>query len=287
MIIGVSGKIGSGKDTVGSIIQYLYYEHSDINIDNKLSYKEFVKTDRTNNILISSVVPEIKKYADKLKDIVCILLSCTREQLEDREFKENLLGEEWWYYIHPINGDMIPYINSDSLYNETSTLIKLTPRLLLQLIGTECGRQIIHPNIWVNATMIDYVNNETYSDLGNLSANFKYSNWIITDVRFPNEADAITKCGGINIRIQKPNKDLYNYCGNVYNLENLFKIVHEDTGEYPIKSYADNNWKIQPALEHESETALDLYKFDYIVNHGTIEALIEQVREILIKENII
>ena len=103
MIIGVSGKINSGKDTVGSIIQYLYYEHSYIDIDNKLSYEEFVKTNRTNNILISSVVPEIKKYADKLKDIVCILLSCNREQLANREFKENLLGEEWLYYIHPIN----------------------------------------------------------------------------------------------------------------------------------------------------------------------------------------
>ena len=251
MIIGVSGKINSGKDTVGSIIQYLYYEHSDIDINKKLSYEEFVKTDRTNNILVSSVVPEIKKYADKLKDIVCILLSCTREQLEDRNFKENLLGEEWWYYIHPINGDMIPYINSDSLYNETSTLIKLTPRLLLQLLGTECGRQIIHPNIWVNATMINYDITNLYELQSHVESEPKYPNWIITDVRFPNEADAITKHGGINIRINKLGDGIYEQ------------------------------------LLHASETSLDNYKFDYVVNHGTIEALIEQVREILIKENII
>jgi hypothetical protein len=38
---------------------------------------------------------EIKKYADKLKDFVCILIGCTREQLEDQEFKEKELGEEW------------------------------------------------------------------------------------------------------------------------------------------------------------------------------------------------
>ena len=31
---------------------------------------------------------EIKKYADKLKDIACILLNCTREDLEDEGFQE-------------------------------------------------------------------------------------------------------------------------------------------------------------------------------------------------------
>ena len=276
MIIGVSGKINSGKDTVGSIIQYLYYEHSDINIDNKLSYEEFVKTNRTNNILISSVVPEIKKYADKLKDIVCILLGCTREQLEDRVYKETPLGEEWWYvklgnsekYKLITVQEYKDYIKGTTYIFNESDIIKITPRLLLQLLGTECGRQIIHPNIWVNATMIDYVNNETYSDLGNLSANFKYSNWIITDVRFPNEADAITKRGGINIRIQKESDD----------------YIFDTTGKriIPNKEYINTSIK-----EHESETALDFHRFDYIVNHGTIEALIEQVRKILIKENII
>lgn len=282
MIIGVSGKINSGKDTIGSIIQYLYYEHSDINIDNKLSYEEFVKTNRTNNILISSVVPEIKKYADKLKDIVCILLSCTREQLEDREFKETQLGEEWTRYgyangfwIHSDNNPSHKMMDNKSCDKETYEAEKrtnwqtaykreLTPRLLLQLLGTECGRQIIHPNIWVNATMADYKENlkkDSNYDLGDVLTDIKhlgkpyppleYPNWIITDVRFPNEADAITKRGGINIRINKLGDGIYEQ------------------------------------VLHASETSLDNYKFDYVVNHGTIEALIEQVREILIKENII
>ena len=39
---------------------------------------------------------------------------------------------------------------------------------------------------------------------------------------------------------------------------------------------------------HPSETALDDAEFDYeIINDGTIEDLIEKVKEILIKENII
>ena len=36
---------------------------------------------------------EIKKFADKLKDIVCLLLGCTREQLEDRGIKSLSLQE--------------------------------------------------------------------------------------------------------------------------------------------------------------------------------------------------
>lgn len=285
MIIGVSGKIGSGKDTVGSIIQYLYYEHSDINIDNKLSYEEFVKTDRTNNILVSSVVPEIKKYADKLKDIVCILLSCTREQLEDREFKETGLSSEWdlWQLHYRNWNDKIVesfYVTKEEAINaynsfipnyscEEPKLVYMTPRKLLQLLGTACGRQIIHPNIWVNATMVDYkeiynihnINLESSRPLKDLIKG-DYPNWIITDVRFPNEAKAITKRGGINIRIQR---DI-----------NKYPIVN---GDGILNNYNNS--------QHASETALDLHRFDYIVNHGTIEALIEQVRIILINEDII
>jgi len=41
-------------------------------------------------------------------------------------------------------------------------------------------------------------------------------------------------------------------------------------------------------IENESETALDDYKFDYVIeNNGTIEDLIIKVKEILIKEEIL
>lgn len=282
MIIGVSGKIGSGKDTVGQIIQYLVAYKG--NVNNTLHTIEYNITNKIQiheNRLPNSTW-QIKKYADKLKDIVCILLSCTREQLEDREFKETQLGEEWTRYgyangfwIHSDNNPSHKMMDNKSCDKETYEAEKrtnwqtaykreLTPRLLLQLLGTECGRQIIHPNIWVNSTMVDYKENlkkDSNYDLGDVLTDIKhlgkpyppleYPNWIITDVRFPNEADAITKRGGINIRINKLGDGIYEQ------------------------------------VLHASETSLDNYKFDYIVNHGTIEALIEQVREILIKENII
>ena len=76
------------------------------------------------------------------------------------------------------------------------------------------------------------------------------SNWIITDVRFPNELEAIEKRGGLTIRVER-------------------------------SRYSNGDF-------HASETALDNAEFDYTINNnGTIEQLIEKVREILIKEGII
>lgn len=144
MIIAISGKKGSGKDLVGTIIQYLTSNSKNLKfIDEQNGYQ--------------SSTFKIKKFADKLKDIVCLLINCTREQLEDREFKEKELGEEWWYYIIKLNNSasLVPYTETKGELKE-DTLVKLTPRKLLQLLGTECGRNIIHPNIWVNALMSEY-----------------------------------------------------------------------------------------------------------------------------------
>ena len=138
-LIGISGKMGSGKDTVGKVLQYLSSRTLERKSDN-----------------------QIKKFADKLKDIACLLIGCTREQLEDREFKEKELGEEWVAY--KVFTQKYHY-NEYKLFNNRESAesfafqhygsdikgrvvtIKLTPRLLLQLLGTEAGREIIHPNI--------------------------------------------------------------------------------------------------------------------------------------------
>jgi hypothetical protein len=209
MVIGVSGKIGSGKDTVGKIIQNLTNDHW-----------------------------EIKKYADKLKVITCLLLGCTRERLEDREFKEKELGEEWWYYTTGIDSSGIPSqmytLDNFPFHPSKAILVKLTPRKILQLLGTECGREILHPNIWINSLFADYKG---------------LPNWIITDMRFPNELSAVKDRKGITIRVNRGE-------GN--------------TGDHP------------------SETALDNAEFDYVIdNEGTMEELVEKVENILKKENFI
>lgn len=248
-IISISGKIGAGKDEVAKIIQ------------------------RATNYYF-----EIRRFADNLKDIVCILICCTREQLEDREFKEKELGEQWRVYKNLKTGKL----GLENTSNDSCETYILTPRLLLQLIGTECGRQIIHPNIWVNATMADYkptnqsapgrftvnyppevdfIHNQDYD--GDIEKYLKYPNWIITDTRFPNELKAVKDRGGITIRVNRPNF-----------VENTL------TGEeFPVKVYKK---------EHKSETALDTAEFDYVIdNSGSLLDLEEKVLEILRKEKLI
>ena len=253
MIIAISGRINSGKDTIGRIIQYLT---SVRNYDK--TFKEWGEISKTTGRYYAGYSNwQIKKFADKLKDIVCLLIGCTREQLEDETFKNTELGEEWWYFKGR-NGSLISY--SEGSKRSDEDLIKTTPRLLLQLLGTDCGRNIIHPNIWVNSLMNEYklirdtkvsefLKAEGLPETMNGGKEY-YPNWIITDMRFLNEMEAVKKRGGITIRVNR-------------NLE-------------------------ESKNQHESETALDNAEFDYVIdNNGTIEELIEEVKQILIKENLL
>lgn len=110
---------------------------------------------------------EVVSFADKLKDITCILSGCTREDLEDYEFKENKLVPDY----------LCPYcLNAD----------KPTFRAFLQHFGSEVMRGV-NDNIWIDCTL---------SNCG--------ENAIISDCRFPNEAKAVKSRGGIVIKVVRP-----------------------------------------------------------------------------------
>ena len=250
-LIGISGKMGSGKD----LLYNMLCELSDVDFENK-------------------------KFAYPIKWIVSVLIGCDIRQLEDREFKEKELGEEWFCWEITEH-----WINDDSNVEVTSTLfaseedsnnyweechlhdeiadspkkIKLTPRKLMQLLGTEAGREIIHPNIWVNALFADYKGKYLgATDDMKEPVEMCFPNWIITDVRFPNEAKAIKDRGGIVIRVErKP----FNRAGGMEGNKQFSKQIEEDT--------------------HPSETALDGYEFDAVIdNNGSIEDLIEKVKQL-------
>jgi hypothetical protein len=93
-------------------------------------------------------------------------------------------------------------------------------RRLLQRMGTEVGRRFFGENCWIDAAFREV------SNIGNT---------VITDVRFPNEADAIR----------------LGYSGEVWRI-NRHSAVNM----------------------HISETALDAYAFDRVIsNTGTIDDL--------------
>lgn len=288
MIIGISGKMKSGKDTIGKIIQYLTSDYVD-----KCDFETYLKH------TIDFPEWKIKKFAGKLKEIVSILTGISIIDLEKQEVKDIVLGEEWWYYKGR-HGNLIPFSKNNSRSGED--LIKLTPRLFLQLLGTECGRNIIHPNCWVNALFSDYITKK-YSvgidKYGHQTIIDKYHNWIISDVRFPNELQSIKDRGGITIRVERftskkgdliyfKNDSASSPINGIYKIlevkEDNCTLIDEKTG-YTFGAWFEELSKIE---EHESETALDDATFDYYIdNNGNIEELIKEVKEILIKENII
>lgn len=93
-------------------------------------------------------------------------------------------------------------------------------RRLLQRLGTEAGRKILGENIWIETAF----------------SRAASSNIVVTDVRFPNEADAIRSRAGVVVRITRNG--------------------------------------VGPRNDHASELALVDYPFDYYIeNNGTIEDL--------------
>ena len=120
MLIGIAGKAQVGKDTTAIIIQGL---------------KMYLDTDtimaqiKTNQPFAYSKF-EIRKFADKVKDITCLLIGCTRSDLEDQSFKETPLGKEWDKYIIYNYHIPTPYfiVDSEEEANEVLSKIHISRR---------------------------------------------------------------------------------------------------------------------------------------------------------------
>jgi len=271
-IIAINGKIGTGKDTIGKIVQYLVSTKNEKNV---VSFEDAIKYD-SSFITSKSSGWEVRKFAKKLKEIASILTGIPIEKFEDQEFKKTFLGKEWNYYLdHNLKNNFIsPYTikggannaGEDELYS-----YKMTVRDLLQKLGTEALRNGLHENVWVNALFADYkldfgCKNKCQNDIDGLNKgdycinplycqNGKYPNWLITDLRFPNEFQAVKDRNGICVRVNRP-----------------------------VKAEGNQN----AGLLHASEVALDQYTFDWeIQNSGSIENLVEEVRKMLINFKII
>lgn len=287
MLIGISGKIGSGKDTVGALIRHLVAVDKGISFNSKEDPFEVLKNTGMLPVSVPHVTGwEIKKFAGKLKQIVALLTGCRVEDLEGQEFKQKPLGKEWDYWFTEVVS-MPPYSAKFNTKDEADRMQRVmmaagnygrilepveksyTYRDLLQQVGTEAMRNVVHTNVWCNALFSDYIRQNTINltDGGIVKSNYHpvmdagaediypFPNWIITDMRFPNEMAAVKERGGITIRVKRT------------------QFLKRDS---------------LPTHEHPSETALDNAEFDYVIdNDGTMEELVAKVKEILIKEKII
>jgi len=267
MIIGINGYAGSGKDTIGRLIQIACC--TDLpdgqGIDDLLE-----NYDQHEWWLEEQSGWEIKKWASKLKTIASLLTGIPQERFEDQEFKKTYLGPEWDYWsiklkegktkvteqtrvITEEQADASLFLNPaiQGSYRKTweKEKCRMTVRQFLQELGTDACRNKLHPNTWVNALMADYKPSVVgFTSLGEDS--YSEPNWIITDTRFPNEAQAIKNAGGIVIRVDRPGVTAIN--------------------------------------AHPSETSLDNWNFDHkIMNGSDLTALLFGVGGILRKEKLI
>lgn len=88
-----------------------------------------------------------------------------------------------------------------ALMDNGDIISEWTVREFLQRYGTEAHRDIFGNNFWVDA-----IEQKFQSEHGEYwqDGDGKY---VITDVRFPNELQAVHVWGGINIRIERPGTD--------------------------------------------------------------------------------
>lgn len=165
MIIGITGKAQSGKDTACRIVQLI----NTVDYDCACLEGEGEKyiLDNVDSILPMTCMWEKHAFADKLKECASIILGVPRFMFESGEFKESFTS--------------LPLSNKEGE--------PMTNREFLQYFGTEVGRSI-DKDLWIKALMYSYGRD-------------KESHWIVPDVRFPNEADAIRNAGGVLWKIER------------------------------------------------------------------------------------
>lgn len=271
MIVSVSGKIFTGKDEFANIFKKIDAKYQ----GSKTSFKD-------------------EKFANPMKDMICILLNCTRQQLEDRIFKETILPEDWWYWEMQREGGYstikLDYLTTPKKELDEYTglkLIKPTPRLLMQLLGTEAGKGILHPKIWSKALISRYNPEKRKVVIDDVEEyETQYPNWIITDMRFIDEIEVVKQLKGITIRIDRPTEIL---------VQQWFKNLKSDEFsklciKYKLFNYSNKvfNYSYDIAKyiwereQHKSETDLDNYTdFDYIIyNDSSLEDFEKKIEKI-------
>jgi hypothetical protein len=151
---------------------------------------------------------EKESFANSVKDACATIFGWNRAMLEgdtpeSRAWREQT--DKWW---------------SEKLGREFS------PRLALQLMGTEAGRDVFHPDLWVHTVM-------------RRCENAPYHNYVIADVRFPNEINAIVKSGGKVIRVRRGDDPEWYSLARECNLYNKQEIMRN---AYPEVHFSEWAW---------------------------------------------
>ncbi len=181
-----------------------------------------------------------ESFAHTLKDAVAAVFGWDRELLEgrtreSREWREQV--DPWW----------------------TARLnIPVTPRLVLQVWGTEVARKSYHDDIWIAS--LENKLRKTHDDI------------VISDCRFPNEILAIKRVGGIVIRVTRgPDPEWYE----------LAQTVNQ--GPTRNTTWRLSKTQLDSYGVHVSETAWIGTEFDYVVDNNAygLDSLYQQIKNLV------
>lgn len=180
-----------------------------------------------------------ESFANTLKDAVSAVFGWDRTMLEGRTKEARAWREQvdpWWA--------------------ERLNMPDLTPRLMLQLWGTEVCRKGFHDDIWI-------------ASLENKLRTSK-DDVVISDCRFPNEIQAIKNAGGKVVRVVRgPEPEWYD------------DAVAANKGPTYI-GWALGKDSLRKFNIHASETAWVGTDFDSVFdNNSSLDNLFEQVESIL------
>lgn len=186
------------------------------------------------DILIETYGFKKLSFADRLKDAAAVLYDWPRHLLEgdtkeSRDWRET--PDEFW---------------SKELGKN------ITPRLVLQLLGTDCMRHGFDNNIWVLIVKQQILNNPD-------------TDFVLPDVRFYNERDMIRDLGGTTWQVRRG-----------------------EMPEWVDKAISDNrydtNWMSDYSEIHESEWRWIDYDQEFgavINNNGTLDDLKSTVKRLI------
>lgn len=176
-------------------------------------------------------------FAASLKDACAVMFGWPRDMLEgessaSREWREQV--DQWW--------------------STKLGIPNLTPRLALQLVGTDALRNNFSDAIW-------------FTTLENRIRKNPSQNVVISDVRFSNEIKFIQDMGGIMIKVNRGPAPVWYETAILANKGN---------------SLAKGAMTTLYSGAHFSEWAWVGAKFDYeIDNNGTVEDLQRQIADII------
>ena len=177
MLIGIHGKSGHGKDTIADHI---------CRLDPRFEVRKFATGVRKAAAIITDIPWDHMLTAEEKA------FSLSELKWDTSQFDTRLRNSiEWATERSATPLEVARFKAALKITHDQNEFIRLDYSVgtLLQLLGTDCFRDIIDEDIWVNE----------------LFRNYKQCEFVvISDVRAPNEEQRIHECSGIVIRVTRP-----------------------------------------------------------------------------------